>query len=39
MECLRAAMKKNALARALRHPVDRGLYDMIRELCVERTGN
>jgi predicted RNA-binding protein YlxR (DUF448 family) len=34
--CVRAAMKKNALARALKHPVDRGIYALLEEMCCER---
>ena len=32
-ECLRAAMKKKALARALRSQVGREVYEMIEPLC------
>ncbi|MDR1915393.1 MAG: YlxR family protein [Synergistaceae bacterium] len=34
--CVRMAMKKNALARALKHPVDKELYARLEEMCVER---
>jgi predicted RNA-binding protein YlxR (DUF448 family) len=34
--CVRMAMKKGALARALKHPVDRGIYALLEEMCHER---
>jgi predicted RNA-binding protein YlxR (DUF448 family) len=37
-ECVRAAMKKNALARALKHPVDKRIYALLEEMCGERDG-
>jgi predicted RNA-binding protein YlxR (DUF448 family) len=36
IECLRLAAKKNALSRALKHPVPKEIYTRIEELCVDR---
>jgi predicted RNA-binding protein YlxR (DUF448 family) len=38
-ECVRKAMKKNSLSRALKHPVDRELYNMIVALCAHPDEN
>jgi predicted RNA-binding protein YlxR (DUF448 family) len=35
-ECVRRAMKKNAFARALRHPIGGEIYARIEELCADR---
>jgi predicted RNA-binding protein YlxR (DUF448 family) len=36
VECVKLAMKKNALARALKHPVDPMIYLLIEEFALER---
>ena len=36
LECLRAAIKKKALPRALKHPVGNEIYAMIEPLCSDR---
>lgn len=35
MECVRAAMKKKSLQRALKHPVEREVYAMLELLCAD----
>jgi predicted RNA-binding protein YlxR (DUF448 family) len=35
-ECVRKAMKKNALSRALKQPVDRSVYVLAEEAAIER---
>lgn len=35
-ECLRQAMKKNALSRALKMPIPQALYRQLEEICVEQ---
>jgi predicted RNA-binding protein YlxR (DUF448 family) len=35
-ECVRLAMKRNALAKTLKCPVDKEIYSAIEELCVGR---
>jgi predicted RNA-binding protein YlxR (DUF448 family) len=35
-ECVRKAMKKNALARALKAPVDQSIYSLAEEAALER---
>ena len=35
-ECLRMAVKKKALSRALRHPVGNEIYAMMEQLCSSR---
>ena len=35
-ECLRVAVKKKALSRALRHPVGSEIYSMMEPLCCAR---
>jgi predicted RNA-binding protein YlxR (DUF448 family) len=37
--CVRTAMKKNALSRALKKPVDSGVYVSVEELALERGGD
>jgi predicted RNA-binding protein YlxR (DUF448 family) len=34
--CVRIARKKNALARALKHPVDASVYALLEEIALER---
>ncbi|MDR0616323.1 MAG: YlxR family protein [Synergistaceae bacterium] len=36
MECVKKAIKKNALARALKHPVDESIYSLAGEVALER---
>jgi predicted RNA-binding protein YlxR (DUF448 family) len=36
VECVKMARKKNALARALKQPVDTGIYALLEELALER---
>jgi predicted RNA-binding protein YlxR (DUF448 family) len=36
VECVKKAMKKNALARALKGPVDQGIYNLALEAALER---
>jgi predicted RNA-binding protein YlxR (DUF448 family) len=36
LECVKLAKKKNALARALKHPVDPMIYLLIEEFALER---
>jgi predicted RNA-binding protein YlxR (DUF448 family) len=35
-ECIRMAMKKNALTKALKHPVDSGIYAFLKRIALER---
>ena len=34
--CVALAKKRNALSRALKHPVDKELYEQLEVLCAER---